>query len=290
LISQQKLLTEEKNKKLEELSQETLKLHFENEDKSQSLEQYINFEKAYKDNINRLNELIFNHEKNNKNYDINLKNLKASLKELFKMNNIDQVDSKIFSKLNEINLFNSHEELVYIIKRYITYLRSFIIEFLKLKEEHNFYIKEKKALETDIVNLKVEKDIYQEHLNEKNLDLIQLEEINNTLKNRITSLEEENTNLKGKSVENDKEMINRLQDEIAFLTESNREKDLTIKSLNDNLNILTENISKLERNNYTLERNCEHLSRYEKYSELLETEKAELQKMIVVIECDKFRD
>jgi len=112
LISQQKLITEEKNKKLEELSQETLKLHFENEEKSQSLEQYINFEKAYKDNINRLNELIFNHEKNNKNYDINLKNLKASLKELFKMNNIDQVDSKIFSKLNEINLFNSHEELV----------------------------------------------------------------------------------------------------------------------------------------------------------------------------------
>jgi chromosome segregation ATPase len=152
-----------------------------------------------------------------------------------------------------------------------------------LKEEHKFYIKEKKALETDIVNLKVEKEIYQEHLNEKNLDILQIEEINNTLKNRIISLEEENTNLKAKSQDIDTKLNTELRDEITFLTESNREKDLTVKSLNDNLRILTENIGKLERNNYSLERNCEHLSRFEKYSELLETEKAELQKIIVVI-------
>jgi hypothetical protein len=138
-------------------------------------------------------------------------------------------------------------------------------------------------LEADIINLKVEKDIYQEHLNEKNLDLLHLEEINNTLKNKITSLEEENTNLKGKSVEIDQEIINKLQSEITFLSESNREKDLTIKSLNDNLNILKENISKLERNNYSLERTCENSSRFEKYCELLESEKTELQKLIYVI-------
>lgn len=83
------------------------------------MEQYNNFEKAYKDNINRLNETIFNHEKNTKNYDLNLKNLKNSLKELFKMNNIGEIDNKIFGKLNEINLYKSHEELVYITKRYL---------------------------------------------------------------------------------------------------------------------------------------------------------------------------
>ena len=111
------MLIEEKNRKIEELSHEVLKLQFENEERDQSMEQYSNFEKAYKENINRLNESIFQHEKNSKNYDANIKNLKNALKELFKMNNIDEIDNKILNKLNEINLYKSHEELVYITKR-----------------------------------------------------------------------------------------------------------------------------------------------------------------------------
>ena len=51
-----------------------------------------------------------------KNYEVNMKNLKISLTELFKMNNIGELDNKLFNKIKEINLFKSHEEMIYIIK------------------------------------------------------------------------------------------------------------------------------------------------------------------------------
>lgn len=110
------MIIQEKNSKIEDLLQQNLKLQFENEETNQTLDQYNNFDKAYKDNINRLNESIFYNEKNIKSYDLNLKSLKNSLKELFKMNNISDLDCKIVNKVNEINLFKSHEEFVYIIK------------------------------------------------------------------------------------------------------------------------------------------------------------------------------
>ena len=43
------------------------------------------------------------------------------------------------------------------------YSFSFINEFIRNKDEKNFYIKEKKAMETDITNLTVENNIYKEH-------------------------------------------------------------------------------------------------------------------------------
>ena len=107
---------EEKNKKIEDLIQNNLKLHFEIEESNQTLEQYNNFENAFKDNINSLNDNIFQNEKNMKNYEINTKNLKLSLTELFKMNNLGELDNKLFNKIKEINLFKSHDELIYIIK------------------------------------------------------------------------------------------------------------------------------------------------------------------------------
>lgn len=115
------------------------------------------------------------------------------------------------------------------------------------------------------------------------MDIIQIQEIIDSLKEKIISLEQENLNLKSKSGEADQNLISKLQEEIMILKDNVNEKDLIITSLNDEMKILNEKIAKLERNNYTLERTCESLSRFEKYCELLENEKAEIQKVIVVI-------
>ena len=127
------------------MAQQTLKLHFEIEETQQSLEQYNNFENAYKENINRLNEVIFNHEKNSKNYESNLKNLKNSLKEIFKQHNFIEVDNKILLKVNEINLVKSHEELVYITKRYNIYLKKFYKSIHQIQGRTQFLHKRKKG-------------------------------------------------------------------------------------------------------------------------------------------------
>ena len=147
-------------------------------------------------------------------------------------------------------------------------------------------MKEKKALETDIINLKVENDIYKEHNNEKNLEFLQIEEISNFLKERITLLEEENAEIKSKLENSNKEILEKLQDEIINLNENLKEKDLIISSLNHSVNYLNDKILNLEKNNHYLQKNCENLSRYEKYSEMLETEKADLQKIIIAIKFE----
>lgn len=169
------------------------------------------------------------------------------------------------------------------------YSFSFINEFIRNKDEKNFYIKEKKAMETDITNLTVENNIYKEHNDEKNLKYIQLQEISNLLKERITSLEEENAGIKSKLSDSNKEMIEKIKEEIIILNENLKEKDLIITSLNNSINYFNEKISNLEKNNFYLEKNCENLSRYEKYSEMLETEKTDLQKIIIGLknELDK---
>lgn len=110
---------DEKNKKIDELLQKTLYQQFEIEDTNQNLQQYKNFDTEYKDKINKQNELIFKNENNMKSYDLNLKSLKTSLQGLFGKNNIGDIDNKIFSKVDEINLFKSHDEIYYIIKWYV---------------------------------------------------------------------------------------------------------------------------------------------------------------------------
>ena len=100
------------------------------------------------------------------------------------------------------------------------YSFSFINEFIRNKDEKNFYIKEKKAMQTDITNLTVENNIYKEHNDEKNLKYIQLQEISNLLKERITSLEEENAGIKSKLSDSNKEMIEKIKEEIIILNEN----------------------------------------------------------------------
>ena len=84
-------------------------------------------------------------------------------------------------------------------------------------------------------------------------------------------------------------MIEKIKEEIIILNENLKEKDLIITSLNNSINYFNEKISNLEKNNFYLEKNCENLSRYEKYSEMLETEKTDLQKIIIGLknELDK---
>jgi chromosome segregation ATPase len=270
------LIIEEKRRKIEEIQHQKLTLQLEIEETSQTLKQFTNFENAYKDNINRLNETIFNFEKNNKNYEINLKNLKFGLNEIFKEQNISEIDKKMITKVNEINLHRSHEELIYIIK-------SFVNEYLKSKDQQNYYAKEKKALEIDIVNLKVEKDIYKEYVDQKTQELEQIQEVSAFLKDRITTLEEENNILKSKSSDVNNEALYKLQEEIINLNETVREKDHTIDSLNGSIQHLNEKLKNLERNNHNLERSLENLSRYEKYCEMLQQEKVDLQKLAMVL-------
>ena len=131
--------------------------------------------------------------------------------------------------------------------------------------------------------MKVEKDIFKEQISEKISELMQIQELSCLFKEKMDTLETDNIELKSKITNSNKDTSDKLYEEINFLKENLKEKENVISSMNHSVHYFNEKIQNLEKNNIYLERNCENLSRFEKYSEQLESENLDLKKLITVI-------